>query len=911
MRITRRLAAAIRAVAALALLASLTAGLPVVLGRAAGWPLPTSAPTWLEVRAALTGSTIDDSTIVKIVALVGWVAWLQLVTALVVEVVAWARGGMPRTLPFTGPIQPLVRQLVLAALVVSTSTRHVPAPPITLPAAALAVAAHPAEPPLDRQAGDTPELVPAAGPTTPTYVVKPRDSLWRIAETCLGDGLRWRELWDLNRNAPQPDGRSLTNPDLIRPGWTLRLPADATHVAGTPPTPTSTPEAPTVTASPPSTDSSPAAAHPPTEPNATTNTLAERPSADRSGPSTPESGEDQPGTPTPAPVGVAGLAVIAAGIVATLTKLRRAQVRRRTPGYTVPLPDATVAVVENTLRSVADLARTERIELAVRALSNFIATSGSSAIPALEAMLAGSDIEFLFDEPLQADAGPFTVTAGGRAWTLPGSTDPARLESAGDQGITLFPALVSIGRIDDRDLFIDLEASTLIGVKGPDEEVDALFWSMVASLATSCWSDDARVVVLGDLMRGLDQLAGVERIDGDAGIEALALDLSATSAELESQGWSTTRAARAAGGSWSPVIVFARSEADAEAATTLAGNVPGPAGLVVVAAGQHSQADRRLLVDGSGTVTVDPPGIRAALPQLPEGFTDAVEDLLAVAGTAESTEPVIDLRDEAQDNQDPQPLNTRLATAPSERHLVVRTLGPIEIDGGRNIDRRQSEELVVYLSLHPDGADEQTIRTALWPESAPSQHTFNQVVSRARVCLGTDPAGEHYLPRLDGGRYRLSDYVTTDGDLLAAPLAAAQRSPDQEAIEGLAAALRLVRGQPFQAVKAGYEWAHSEGFATRLEILAADAAHHLAAWYLEQGEPTPALWAAEQGLLASPLDEALFRDRMRAYAAAGNHAAVEAVMRELCRAVDALEPYDSLHPETVELYNQLTRRRVG
>jgi hypothetical protein len=48
-----------------------------------------------------------------------------------------------------------------------------------------------------------------------------------------------------------------------------------------------------------------------------------------------------------------------------------------------------------------------------------------------------------------------------------------------------------------------------------------------------------------------------------------------------------------------------------------------------------------------------------------------------------------------------------------------------------------------------------------------------------------------------------------------------------------------------------------------------------------------------------------------AYHLAGNAAAVDAVMRELCQIADAMEPYDSLHPETVELYERLTRRRVG
>jgi len=71
-------------------------------------------------------------------------------------------------------------------------------------------------------------------------------------------------------------------------------------------------------------------------------------------------------------------------------------------------------------------------------------------------------------------------------------------------------------------------------------------------------------------------------------------------------------------------------------------------------------------------------------------------------------------------------------------------------------------------------------------------------------------------------------------------------------------------------------------------------------------------WALSQGLLASPGNELLYRDRMLAADAAGNPAGVEAVLDELCQVVEALEPYDSLHPETLGVYESVSRkRRVG
>ncbi len=57
------------------------------------------------------------------------------------------------------------------------------------------------------------------------YTVEAGDTLSAIAAMFLGDDLRWRELFDLNRDASSPDGKhSLTDPNVIWPGLRLRLP---------------------------------------------------------------------------------------------------------------------------------------------------------------------------------------------------------------------------------------------------------------------------------------------------------------------------------------------------------------------------------------------------------------------------------------------------------------------------------------------------------------------------------------------------------------------------------------------------------------------------------------------------------------------------------------------------------------
>jgi nucleoid-associated protein YgaU len=63
----------------------------------------------------------------------------------------------------------------------------------------------------------------------PRVTVERHDTLWDLAERHLGDGARYNEILQLNRDRPQPDGRRLQSPSRLYPGWVLRLPADA-HV---------------------------------------------------------------------------------------------------------------------------------------------------------------------------------------------------------------------------------------------------------------------------------------------------------------------------------------------------------------------------------------------------------------------------------------------------------------------------------------------------------------------------------------------------------------------------------------------------------------------------------------------------------------------------------------------------------
>jgi Bacterial transcriptional activator domain len=259
----------VKALGAFLLLVVLLGAVPFALVHFIGWPLPHQMPTADSFRQPL-----NSQTLIKALAVVVWLAWAQFTACVIVELANARHGvGIPAKVPGAGPSQFLARQLV-AALLMLTATAASFAPDIThlantpaaLPRSQTAISAQ-----LDA-AGPSPsgsggssvirtrkavatvgnlpsvrggqELTRPASSQMSTvsvdsvagtklYRVEPPngrnyDSLWEIAERHLGDGRRYKEIYELNKDRVQPDGQKLTDASLIRPGWILEMPADAT-----------------------------------------------------------------------------------------------------------------------------------------------------------------------------------------------------------------------------------------------------------------------------------------------------------------------------------------------------------------------------------------------------------------------------------------------------------------------------------------------------------------------------------------------------------------------------------------------------------------------------------------------------------------------------------------------------------
>lgn len=300
----RRLGQVVTGLGALIVLLILLAGAPVALLAFAGNPLPDEVPSAAAVGAALT-SRDDGQLFLRALAVVGWLGWATFLVSVLVEVPArLLRRPAPR-LPGLNRQQRVAAALigsislilvaspaaavaapgaVEATTVVAVSTGFGAAPTDAAPTAAQATdaqaAADRATPHQLATAGQAGPLVspaalhalataPASTPerpgtdadaADPVYRVAKGDYLGHIADRYLGEFGDYRQLAALNE---------IDDPDRIRAGQLLRLPADATdtgvrpHANGTVLTPTPTPESPAPPAAEQPAPQPPAAQQPP------------------------------------------------------------------------------------------------------------------------------------------------------------------------------------------------------------------------------------------------------------------------------------------------------------------------------------------------------------------------------------------------------------------------------------------------------------------------------------------------------------------------------------------------------------------------------------------------------------------------------------------------------------------------
>ena len=913
---TRRTASALGSIAGLALLG---AGLPTTLFVLGGSPIPTSLPTVSGIIDGFLRQPLSDAAILKGVAIAGWIAWLQIAASIVIEISAWVRGVPANRLSGVGPMQPTIRKLVASSAFLlsspnfSTVAVAAPAPHTYVIEAAPSVTVAPT---LHLVGGPIEHRIEAVADTRLVHVVEPRDTLWGLAETHLSDPFRWRELFDLNHGTPQPDGRALEDPNLIIVGWTLQFPSDATGLPSSVPAPATGPqpaiEQPIET-TPTSSSTAPTTAAPTTSAPTTVGPTTTGPPT-TSGPvptTTPTTNSPVPTAPTD-PTGdvddglrslapLFGGGLLAASLVLLIDRLRRSRTRRRQPAAHGSL-DENLQRTELSLRHAADLDGVTRLDLALRAIAYGLFESGTTPPVVRAVRLDGETIEVLLDNDDVEPPTGFEPVGDNRCWRLLPDTSTDDLIPLSWGAPAPLPSLVTIGTTGGDPVLVDLETAGILTIASDADDIGPYIRRIATELATSTWTDTLEIVTVGEQ---LADLTGTHRLRHFPELsEALAHLGSISRATLQAlgdAGADSTLAARIAsehGDSWTPTVLISGEPIDTDALEALASEISPGSGVAVVAPGPIPPTGWHAHLN-AGIVELAPHGITLDAVTLDPQTSAAIDEILTEL-TVETPDPTVE----------PAPVVATVDPGPFEEpefDIEVRVLGEIDIFGVEPIARRKSMEVAVYLALHPEGVTDDTIKTVFWPDAVPAKGTYNTTISMVRSALGEDADGQLYLPHFasTGNRFRLHPRVQSDLRRFEARVAYAAGAPGERAREVLAEALAMVRGQPFDTGR-GYEWAFAEGHVTRAAIAVANAAHHLAQLALEAGDHRQAEWAANKGLLASPGDEALYRDRMLAAHHAGNTNVVKQLMAELCEIVEDSEPYELLSQETVAHFRRLS-----
>lgn len=763
-------------------------------------------------------------------------------------------------------------------------------------------------------------------------VIMPGDSLSEVARRHLGDARRWPEIFELNRGVPQSDGRSLRDPDVIRPQWVLRLSVDhnAEEASAAPTTPQAVVLSQPGSASPTEEESGQAvaAAKMPEQPSPAAPSGS--PAAEARVPTPPTTAKREPApedhktgkNPVP-PLALLGTGLTAVGVIVALDRLRRVRARRRLPGDIPSPPDATLVDQEIHIRAEASDHETDvdRLDVCLRAMAAALAREPDRPRPSIVAVQVAPDqIEFLLADACPSPPEGFAASDNGWTWSMSAADlDALRLHA---DRVAPLPALVSLGTSVGGTVLIDLEAAGVVALDGDPDEARRLLRQFVLELATSTWADHLDVVVAGDPPPGAKVLSRVRHVqslmdvvdeleEGAAARRAALGDLPSTFA---------ARTTGDGGDGWTPTIVICTQPPDDPTAERLAALVDkSGTGVGVVVPGPTPLARWTLRCE-NGTIETAPFGLRLHSTGLNEEHLDAVGELLATEAAphddgAEVTTPdgigmpeptplvpdgIVTLPAvPAADEPDEEPIEE----APFE--VEVRLIGPADVVGsGQPIEGGRPLELIAYLALHPEGADADRLRTVLWPPDrpAPAAKTFANVISLTRGLIGA-----RHFPQATSEIYRVAETVTTDVARFEALVTKADHQAKKRAIETLRSALTLVRGRPFAATQ-GFHWIQAEGLPARIDALVVDSAHRMADLCLITGDPSAADWAARQGLLASPGNEILYRDRMLAADAAGNPSGVEAAMQELCDLLEADDATDRVHPDTLALYEELTSK---
>ncbi|MFD3925917.1 BTAD domain-containing putative transcriptional regulator [Streptomyces sp. NPDC058614] len=923
----------LKAFGAFLALVVLLVGVPGALATQIGWPLPTGAPSldWLQQEI-----TVD--TFINVLTVLVWFAWAQFTACVLVEIKAALSGvGMPNRVPGAGPSQLLARQLVAALLLVGATAasftpglsqlghsmegnqRGTVAAAQQTPgglfgqqqeqaasnaAAAIAEQAANAASHAESGSGST-----AEEGATKYYRIQPpegrhHDSLWEVAERHLGDGRRYKEIYQLNKDRTQPDGSKLSEASLIRPGWILEMPADARggDLVEMP-------------------DESPKAseqvqrqiheyaktgdqqqggggqqgsggqqgAGAGDRDTAHISVPQQRPDSDRSGASDQQAqaphasgtSSEESGFSFGLPEALVGAPLLAAGLLGALGRRRRQALWQSAlgavggrRGMEPPIPTGTAADAQDALLVGANPEGVRLLDLSLRGLAAALAAESRPLPTVYAAWLSGNgDLHLQLAQPAGKPPAPWQLGQDQTFWML-ARTDAESYEDV--DTAAPYPGLVSLGTMDDSRLLLNLESVPgIVSLSGSERDRAGVFASVAAELATNGWSDRMTITLVGfgqDLtplapnrLRHLDDIeALVETMEAETRQRRGALGAAGHDSVL------TGRTGPAQHTRWAPHLVLLAAEPQGEDAVKLAelaadASRLGIGYLVGTESGDLPGAAWEMEITGEGKLLAPLLGLELDAQTLPLALQQAVVELFVEA--------------------DPERESTNTATPPflvdiSEQGrpaVYARLVGPYEIIGLETPDGERSpllHEALALLLLHREGVHPRVLSSALWPRGV-TDDVRDALVERLRAWLGGDPDGTPRLGTDASGRLTLAKSVVSDLDVLRSLYHEATQGQgvNSRAVRGrlLTDALVLVRGPLLADRPQGrYGWLTHEIIDAQLPLLVADIGLALSAFHLEKGRAEKAIEALNASLNSAPADERLWNELLRATHATGD-----------------------------------------
>lgn len=321
----------------------------------------------------------------------------------------------------------------------------------------------------------------------PAYDGQP-EFLYAIAARFLGDGERWKEIYELTKGKPQVGGGSMTDPSVLTPGWFVVLPADAKgEGVQSGPLPTD--------AVPPSAAASEAPASAPAEAPATA--AAPAPADDSSSSS----------ALVWIIVGILLLAGIGAGVWWFV-------LRRPAPGSAkpaapkAPAPRKAAATPDVAAPSrTFDTAAAWTIDRALQVLVTSADAAGRPVPPVYGVSLDESRISLRLAAPDEEPVEPWEALEDGRLWQA-SLRDLQALPASNDLAGPC-PRLVTLGTAGGVRELIDLgQATGMVSIQGDKNTARELVASWTEELSSSPWAGGVQVVA-GDIR---PHLTGGERV---------------------------------------------------------------------------------------------------------------------------------------------------------------------------------------------------------------------------------------------------------------------------------------------------------------------------------------------------------------------------------------------------------------